>query len=82
MRSCPTTTSPGQWNLSVVCSWDSSVAQPVSEVFAYEQSLAIPSPNYVPVPAQLATMIDTLTGDLFEPDPLIVMPNDATPGSP
>ena len=43
----------------------------------YDEALAIPSPNYLPAPAQIATMIETLQGDLFEPDPLVV-----TPGSP
>jgi hypothetical protein len=48
-----------------------------TEQSAYEQALAIPNPNYLPAPMQIATMIETLQGDLFEPDPLVV-----TPGSP
>jgi hypothetical protein len=54
-------------------------AEPVasSDVSLYEQALAIPSPNYLAAPAQIAAMIETLTGDLYEPDPLLV-----TPGSP
>jgi hypothetical protein len=48
-----------------------------SDQSLYEQALAIPSANYLAAPAQIAAMIDTLTGDLFEPEPLLV-----TPGSP
>jgi hypothetical protein len=48
-----------------------------TEETAYENALAIPSPDYLSAPAQIATMIQTLQGDLFEPDPLVV-----TPGSP
>ncbi len=74
MRSCPATVAATQWNLQVVCSWDALPVPPESEVFAYEQALAIPSANYLPVPAQVARIIDTLRGDLFEPDPLVVKP--------
>jgi hypothetical protein len=48
-----------------------------TEEFAYDQALANPSANYLAAPAQLAAIIETLEGDLFEPDPLVV-----TPGSP
>jgi hypothetical protein len=48
-----------------------------SDVAVYGEALAIPSANYLAAPAQIATMIETLQGDLFEPDPLFV-----TPGSP
>ncbi len=76
MRVCPITSSAQQWNLSVVCQWDNP-ALAETELAAYEQSLAIPSDNYLAVPERLAAMIETLHGDLFEPDPLVV-----TPGSP
>jgi hypothetical protein len=75
-RSCPVKTSAQQWNLQVVCAWFRSEA-PRTELEAYERSLAIPSDNYLAIPERIATMIETLRGDLFEPDPLVV-----TPGSP
>jgi hypothetical protein len=46
----------------------------LSELLAYERSLAIPSDNYLPLPERIATMIETLQGDLFELDPLVVKP--------
>ena len=77
IRSCPTTSGAASWNLSVTCAWDMPGLAPFSDLTAYEQALAIPSENYLPVPARIAAMIETLEGDLFEPDPLVV-----TPGSP
>ena len=76
MRSCPVVTTAQQWNTAVVCSW-SQEPSASDEIFTYEQALAIPSQNYLPVPAQIAAIIETLQGDLFEPDPLVV-----NPGSP
>ncbi len=48
-----------------------------TERFAYGGTLVVASPDYFPEPEQIGAIIDTLQGDLFEPDPLIV-----TPGSP
>jgi len=76
IRVCPVRTSAQQWNLDVCCAWPASGDSGV-ELFAYQQALAIPSDNYLPVPERIAAMIETLQGDLFELDPLIV-----TPGSP
>jgi hypothetical protein len=73
IRVCPVTTGANDWNLLVVCSWDFGGA-PKTELAAYEQSLAIPSENYLAVPQRIAAMIDTLQADLFEPDPLVVTP--------
>lgn len=73
MRACPVTSSAQQWNLSVVCNWQTD-GPATSELDAYERSLAIPSENYLAVPGRIATMIETLQGDLFEPDPLVVTP--------
>jgi len=73
IRACPVTTGAQQWNLSVVCGWDGRVAAP-TELSAYEQSLAIPSDNYLAVPERIAAMIETLQGDLFDPEPLVVTP--------
>jgi hypothetical protein len=75
-RACPITTSAQDWNQQVVCAWDSPGAD-ASELFAYQQALAIPSDEYLAVPDRIAAMIETLQADLFEPDPLVV-----TPGSP
>ena len=77
IRSCPITSSAQQWNLSVVCNWDRPQTSFDTELFAYEQALAIPSDNYLAVPERIAAMIETLQGDLFELDPLVV-----TAGSP
>jgi hypothetical protein len=48
-----------------------------TEIGAYGQALASPDADYLAAPAQIATIIETLQGDLFVPDPLVV-----TPGSP
>jgi len=76
VRACPVTSSAQQWTVDVVCNWD-IVGGELTELSAYEQSLAIPSDNYLAVPERIATMIETLQGDLFELDPLLV-----TPGKP
>ena len=76
IRGCPVTNGARQWNLTVVCQWNSSGAQP-TELSTYQQALAIPSDNYLAVPERIAAMIETLQGDLFELDPLVV-----NPGSP
>lgn len=76
VRNCPVSLSPSQWNIDVVCTWDQSAA-PSDEISAYQRALAIPSANYLPSPATLASLIETLQSDLFDPDPLLV-----TPGSP
>jgi len=77
IRACPIPTNPDAWNLQVVCAWPVHFEPPFTETAAYEAALAIPSPNYLPIPERIAHMIDTLQGDLFEPDPLLV-----TPGAP
>jgi hypothetical protein len=73
-RACPVTRSAQDWNLQVSCSWNSRVNPPVTEIFAYEQALAMPSANYLAVPDRLVQMIETLQGDLFQVDPLVVLP--------
>ena len=74
IRACPPSTSPVQWNLQVVCDWSLGLSNLDNETLAYERSLAIPSSNYLPDPRQIATLIETLQGDLFEPDPFVVKP--------
>ncbi len=74
-RACPVAiTGAAQWNASVSCSWDAAADGPYSEQFAYEQALAIPSENYLADPRRIAKIIDTLQGDLFQIDPLVVIP--------
>lgn len=70
-RGCPVSVSASQWNIDVVCAWDFDPAQ-TDEVLAYQRALAIPSANYLPSPAALAALIETLKSDLFDPDPLVV----------
>jgi len=48
-----------------------------TEEFAYVGTLATVNANYFPQPAQIEAIIETLQGDLFEPNSFIV-----TPGSP
>jgi hypothetical protein len=76
-RSCPDQNELQLWNQQVVCAWQIASVGPMSELFAYQHALAIPTPDYFDAPPQLAELIDKLQGDLFEPDPLVV-----TPGSP
>lgn len=72
-RSCPERRGPVDWNLSVGCDWQRGGTSPY-EQGRYEAALSMPSPAYLPAPAQLAALIDTLRGDLFEPDPLVIRP--------
>lgn len=71
MRAAPTAATAANFNQQVACSWDGPVVDAVS---SYERALGIPSENYVPLPAQLASLAETLRASLFEPDPLIVTP--------
>ena len=50
------------------------LSQTGTEEFAYEQALSLPNANYLAAPEQIAAIIEALTGDLFEPDPLVVAP--------
>jgi hypothetical protein len=73
IRSCPSLVSGAQWNRSVCCNWQTPAGQLArTELFTYQQALAIPSLNYLPQPAQIASLIATLQGDLFELDPMVV----------
>ena len=62
---------PETFNGAVVCSWDDAASTPVE---GYLRALSIPSEYYMPLPAELAALGDTLTASLFDPDPLRVMP--------
>ena len=74
-RACPPfLTNAAAWNAAVSCSWSAPTDGPFSEQVAYEQALSIPSENYLPEPKRIAQIIETLQGDLFQPDPLVVIP--------
>lgn len=62
------------FNARVVCAWQWGDGP--GELGAYEQSLAIPSDLYVPTAQNVANLIDTLSSDPFDPDPLVVRPGD------
>jgi hypothetical protein len=72
-RGCPEERSARDWNLRVGCNWPADPLS-TSEQALYESAMAMPSPAYLPAPAQLAALIDTLRADVFEPDPLVVKP--------
>jgi len=71
IRPCPPR-ADSFWNSNVVCNW----ANPpdATEVSAYEGSLAIPGPGYLPAAEPLVSLIEALQASLFEPDPLVVTP--------
>ena len=71
VRAAPTAATAANFNQQVACSWDGPVVDAIS---SYERALGIPSENYVPLPAALATLAETLRASLFEPDPLVVKP--------
>ncbi len=73
VRSCPELLPAAQWQLSVGCNWPDAT-DPLYEMSAYQAALSLLSANYVPTPEVLASMIDTLQGDLFTPNPLVVRP--------
>ena len=72
IRPCPPRDDPHYWNLNVVCGWSSQPA--TTELGAYEGSLAIPSPGYVPQAMPLASLIEALEASRFELDPFVVSP--------
>jgi hypothetical protein len=71
LRPNPPGYDPASFNTAVACEWASPASDPVS---SYMHSLSIPSEYYTPGPSELATLIDTLRANLFDPDPLIVKP--------
>jgi hypothetical protein len=74
IRSCPVTDGARYWNTNVFCGWSAPPTVVHSELSAYENALAIPSPGYLPTPLPLATLIETLEASLFDPDPFLVEP--------
>ncbi len=60
VRSCPITTTEEQWAGDVVCSaWNRNL----TEVGAYEMTLALMNAYYMPRPAEIAAIIATLEAD-------------------
>jgi hypothetical protein len=72
IRECPPATDAFYWNRFVSCGWGR--ADPLSELSAYEEALAMPSEYYLPAPAAIEALIATLEGGVFEPDPLVIQP--------
>ena len=73
-RACPDQSSEQSWNQQVVCGWQVDTGASVTELAAYQRALAIPTADYFDAPPQLAALIDKLSADVFEPDPLVVTP--------
>jgi hypothetical protein len=67
VRSCPPVGGQftDEFNADVVCNWGFSEDP-------YRESLALPSDAYRPTAENLYALIETLQGDLFEPDPLVI----------
>ncbi|HWA71601.1 MAG TPA: hypothetical protein VG937_04695 [Polyangiaceae bacterium] len=75
VRACPEAGNALSWNHDVNCAWQSNFVRG-TEQSNYEAALAMPSENYLPTPARLAALIETLRDDLFEPDPFSVKPGE------
>ena len=66
IRACPETQSWERWSGDFVCSGFARSSD--TELGTYEQALALPSEYYLPQPANMVALIETLEGDLFEPE--------------
>ena len=75
---CPPAEYYAGWEGDVVCGWWGYSYSPrdTSPRF-YEDALSLPSELYYPTPDRLQGVIDALVDALFEPDPLIVEPNES-----
>lgn len=68
-REQPALLSADEWNARVTCcEWKVATG---GELSAYENAVAIPSEYYLPQPARMLSLIETLEGDVFDPDPLV-----------
>ena len=65
------------WNADVLCGWYIGNEYGGPTPRTYEDALALPSELYYPSPDRLRTLLDTLRGSLFEPDPWVVAPNES-----
>jgi len=68
IRACPETRSVERWSGEVICSTFNSSAD--TELGSYERALALTSEYYLPQPANMVALAETLEGDLFVPDAL------------
>ena len=68
IRACPETLSWERWSGDVICADFNRSSE--LERRAYEQALALPSEYYLPQPANMVALIETLEGDLFVPEGL------------
>lgn len=72
VRTCPAAMNASTFNLGTACSWDTPDEGALNDTFAYLRALAVPNANYLAEPGPIATLIDTLREDSFEPDPVVV----------
>ncbi len=68
IRACPETQGWQRWSGDLIC--DNFIRNATTELGAYEQALALPSEYYLPQPANMVALIETLQRDLFVPDGL------------
>lgn len=68
IRACPETNGWERWSGDLIC--NNFTRSSVTELGAYEQALALPSEYYLPQPANMVALIETLEGDLFVPEEL------------
>ncbi len=77
LTDCPPPEHYDEWNGNVVCGWLYSYHSGATLPRSYEDALALPSELYYPSPDRLQVLIDALSASRFEPDPLIVEPNES-----
>ncbi len=75
LSACQANVDTAMWNADVVCYWQGQ--WPAGALRPYEDALALPSELYLPTMDHLQSLVDTLRADRFEPDPLVVDPNES-----
>lgn len=68
IRACPETHGWERWSGEIICGDFNRDFR--TELGAYEQALALTSEYYLPQPANMVALIETLQGDLFVPEEL------------
>lgn len=68
IRACPETQGLEQWSGDVICGDFNRGSD--TELGAYEQALALTSEYYLPRPANMVALAETLEADLFDPNRL------------
>jgi hypothetical protein len=74
VRGCPPVIN--DWGALLACEWTSPADALGDPTASYFRALALASELYLPARQPIANLVDTLRGDLFEPDPLIVRPGE------